>query len=471
MRQLFIFSDSVIKGVMHENGRYKLCEDHDFASLNARGIEAHNHSKMGATIRTGLDIMRRKLTPCDEETLVLLSFGGNDCDFDWKSVSDDPEAAHICKTPLETFKQKYARMLETIKRFGGKPVVLNLPPIDSGRYFRWISRNLSPSRILRFLKEVGFIGRWQEMFNIAAVQVASAAGVPVIDIRSAFLAQPDFRSYLCADGIHPNEQGAALIAGELYRTLTGNEAPKIVTEQPFPGKKSQWEGFDRYDFICNARKATVVVPRKVAEGHPWIWRPAFFGAFPSVDKALLEKGFHVVYYDLTHLYGSPRAQRLGTDFYDIMRRYYRLSSKVTLEGFSRGGLFAFNWGAKNPDKVACIYVDAPVCDVFSWPGRHRELWSGLLAEWGLTDEQMNNFKGNPIDNLEPLADAGIPVISVCGDSDRTVPYEENMKIVADRYRALGGLVEIILKPGCDHHPHSLENPEAVVDFIVRNQPD
>ena len=298
-------------------------------------------------------------------------------------------------------------------------------------------------------------------------RVAKKRHLPVVDLYALLKPHPDYYT----DGIHPNEQGAALIAGELYRTLTGNEAPKIVTEQPFPGKKSQWEGFDRYDFICNARKATVVVPRKVAEGHPWIWRPAFFGAFPSVDKALLEKGFHVVYYDLTHLYGSPRAQRLGTDFYDIMRRYYRLSSKVTLEGFSRGGLFAFNWGAKNPDKVACIYVDAPVCDVFSWPGRHRELWSGLLAEWGLTDEQMNNFKGNPIDNLEPLADAGIPVISVCGDSDRTVPYEENMKIVADRYRALGGLVEIILKPGCDHHPHSLENPEAVVDFIVRNQPD
>lgn len=72
-----------------------------------------------------------------EYDYTVLEFGGNDCDFDWKSVSDDPEAAHICKTPLEAFKQKYARMLETIKRLGGKPIVLNLPPIDSGRYFRW----------------------------------------------------------------------------------------------------------------------------------------------------------------------------------------------------------------------------------------------------------------------------------------------------------------------------------------------
>lgn len=84
---------------------------------------------------------------------------------------------------------------------------------------------------------------------------------------------------------------------------------------------------------------------------------------------------------------------------------------------------------------------------------------------------MKTFNGNPVDNLAPLAKAHIPVIAVCGDSDQTVPYIENMKIVAERYRAMGGLVEVILKPGCDHHPHSLEEPEPVVDFIVRNQPD
>ena len=43
--------------------------------------------------------------------------------------------------------------------------------------------------------------------------------MPVIDIRSAFLAQPDFRSYLCADGIHPNEAGQKLIYGAIRRQL------------------------------------------------------------------------------------------------------------------------------------------------------------------------------------------------------------------------------------------------------------
>ena len=237
-------------------------------------------------------------------------------------------------------------------------------------------------------------------------------------------------------------------------------------------KKSEWNGCDRYDFTFKDRQATVVVPKKAAKGNPWIWRPAFFDAFPSVDKALLEKGFHIVYYDVTHLYGSPRAVSLGTEFYKDITDRYGLSPKVTLEGFSRGGLFAFNWAAQNTDKVACIYVDAPVCNVFSWPGRkNATLWNDLLKEWNLTDAEMEHFKGNPIDNLAPIAAAGIPIINVCGDSDQTVPYKENMDVVRSRYLAAGGPVEVILKKGCDHHPHSLDNPEPVVDFILRQQPE
>ena len=60
-------------------------------------------------------------------------------------------------------------------------------------------------------------------------------------------------------------------------------------------------------------------------------------------------------------------------------------------------------------------------------------------------------------------------MAVCGDSDQVVPYEKNMKQLRDRYVSMGGVVEVILKPGCDHHPHSLEQPEAVVDFIKRYQ--
>lgn len=272
------------------------------------------------------------------------------------------------------------------------------------------------------------------------------------------------------DAVHPDPVGANRIAETVYQALTGKEAHHV--KQAFPGFKSEWNGCDRYDFTFKGRQTIVVVPKKAAKGNPWIWRPAFFNAFPSVDKALLEKGFHVVYYDLTHLYGSPNAVALGTDFYHTMKNLYGLSPKVTVEGFSRGGLFAINWAAKNTDKVACIYIDAPVCDLSSWPGRKQpELWNGMLKEWNLTDADMAGFKGNPIDNLAPLAAAGIPIISVCGDSDKTVPFKENMEVIRSRYLALGGTVEVIIKEGCDHHPHSLDNPEPVVNFILRQQPE
>lgn len=297
-------------------------------------------------------------------------------------------------------------------------------------------------------------------------KVARNKKLKVIDLHTVTSGVPE----LFPDYIHPNEDGSTILAETVYEALTGEK--KQYVPQAFPGFKSKWHEHDRYDFRFKERDVIVVAPKQPAKGNPWIWRPAFFDAFASVDKALLDKGFHVVYYDLTHLYGSPRAVSLGTDFFQYMCNYYRFSNKVTLEGFSRGGLFAINWAAQNPEKVACIYLDAPVCNVFSWPGRkNATLWDELLQEWELTEQGIETFTGNPIDNLKPLVDMNIPIIAVCGDSDKVVPYKENMNIVRSRYLSLGGTVEVILKPGVDHHPHSLENPEPIVEFICRNQPE
>lgn len=241
----------------------------------------------------------------------------------------------------------------------------------------------------------------------------------------------------------------------------------IFTVVAFCSCGQKWEGFERNDFKYLDRDVIVVKPKVAAPGNPWIWRPAFFGAFANVDTALLHKGFHVVYYDLTHLSGSPKSIRLGNDFYDYIVQKESLSSKVVLEGFSRGGLFVFNWAAENPEKVACIYADAPVCNLLSWPGREIENeWKNVLDQWELEDGDMDTFNQNPINKAGILGKYKIPVISVCGDSDEVVPYEENMKIMKDSLLHYGSEVHLILKPGVGHHPHSLENPKEIVDFIV-----
>lgn len=105
--------------------------------------------------------------------------------------------------------------------------------------------------------------------------------------------------------------------------------------------------------------AKIVFPNIRNEKGHWIWRARFWGHEPQVDKALLERGFHLVYVDVADLFGNQEAVELWNDYYDFLISKYSLNPKVVLEGLSRGGLILYNWASQNTDKVACIYADAP----------------------------------------------------------------------------------------------------------------
>lgn len=253
-----------------------------------------------------------------------------------------------------------------------------------------------------------------------------------------------------------------------YQALTGSIASAVKD-----AKTSTWNGYERLDFKISGRAALLVKPKSPAPGSPWIWRTEFFGHEPQADIALLGKGFHVGYIDVQNLYGAPAAMIAMGDFHQHLTGSLALSEKPVLEGFSRGGLFAFNWAALHPDRTAALYVDAPVCDFKSWPGGKgkgpgsREDWQRLLVVYGFSEEQALAYDKNPVDNLQPLAKAGIPILAVIGDADEVVPVEENIDLVEKRYLALGGKVEVIRKPGGKHHPHSLKDPAPIVDFVVK----
>jgi pimeloyl-ACP methyl ester carboxylesterase/lysophospholipase L1-like esterase len=237
-------------------------------------------------------------------------------------------------------------------------------------------------------------------------------------------------------------------------------------------KVSQWSGYERLDFAVDGRAALLVRPKAPAPGAPWIWRTEFFGHEPQGDIALLGKGFHVAYVDVQNMYGAPVAMKHMDQFYAQVTRTYGLSPKPVLEGFSRGGLFAFNWAALHPDQVAGLYVDAPVCDFKSWPGGKGVGpgspgdWQTLLKVYGFTEAQALAYHKNPVDNLAPLAKAHIPILAIVGAADEVVPVSENINLVEARYQALGGKIQVIRKPGGKHHPHSLVDPAPIVDFAV-----
>ncbi len=41
-------------------------------------------------------------------------------------------------------------------------------------------------------------------------------------------------------------------------------------------------------------------------------------------------------------------------------------------------------------------------------------------------------------------------------------------LLEKRYRALGGDITVIAKPGVGHHPHSLKDPAPIVEFVLRS---
>jgi lysophospholipase L1-like esterase/pimeloyl-ACP methyl ester carboxylesterase len=241
---------------------------------------------------------------------------------------------------------------------------------------------------------------------------------------------------------------------------------------PFPGTKSVWYGFDRYDFTVDGKPVLVVTPKIVAPGRPWVWHGEFFGHKPNPDVALLGRGFHVVYLSVPDMLGAPAAVAHWNAFYRDLTEEYRFAPKAALVGLSRGGLYCYNWAAANPNKVACLYGDAPVCDFKSWPGafgkgkRSDRDWQLVLEHYGFkSDEQAKAYPGNPVDNLGPLAAAKVPLLHVFGDADEVVPWDENTGVVAARYQKLGGSITLIRKPGVLHHPHGLEDSTPIVNFI------
>ncbi|TMU54640.1 GDSL-type esterase/lipase family protein [Flagellimonas algicola] len=303
-------------------------------------------------------------------------------------------------------------------------------------------------------------------------KVAYETGSEVVDLNQIFAADES----MFPDKIHPSSLGATKIAQRVYEQLVQktistynileNQDVQIESQENFHG--FQHTNFQYMDLNCK-----VVQPKRTTKGKPWVLRARFWGHEPQTDIALLERGFHIAYCDVSNLYGNEKAVGHWNDFYELMTGA-GLSEKVVLEGMSRGGLIIYNWAAANPEKVVCVYADAPVLDGTSWPGGKGKGngsppdWERFKEVYGISSEKdLDNFDGNPIHKTSDLAQAGFPMLHMCGEADNVVPFDENTVIFEQEIQAAGGAITTIYKPDVGHHPHSLENSTPIVDFILR----
>ena len=241
----------------------------------------------------------------------------------------------------------------------------------------------------------------------------------------------------------------------------------------------RWQGYQRHRFQFQGMEAWVVEPNKPIGGGLFSWCLMFPDAFTERCAApqLLERGFYHVYLTVGNTFGSPEAVKQLASFHQfLIQRGF--AKRAVLIGISRGGLYAHRYGSEHPENVSVIYGDAAVLDMKSWPGGKGKGkgspgdWQAMKQSYGFQSESdAMAYDGNPIDRLAPLSKQKIALVYVVGDADDVVPYEENTSLVEARYKELGGTVEVYHKPGVGHHPHGLDDPKPVVEFIVRHSVD
>ncbi len=284
------------------------------------------------------------------------------------------------------------------------------------------------------------------------------------------------RAQMTVDGVHTNPFGAGAIAQRAAEALQQDLAPPIQWSAEVPASAAEFQGYAERRFSLRladntAFQVRIVEPVQPAAGYPWIWRARFFGHEPELDRELLARGFHLAYCDVAGLFGSDSALDRWDAFYEFCSAN-GLAKQVLIEGMSRAGLVALNWAARRPEAVEGIYLDNPVCDFRSWPGHQRGTeqdgeWQACLAAYGLNDDTVDGYAAMPLDRLEPLAKAAVPLFLVQSGADEVVPGEQNGEELVRRYQTLGGEIEVWRKPGVGHHPHGLHPVQPLLRALLR----
>ena len=240
----------------------------------------------------------------------------------------------------------------------------------------------------------------------------------------------------------------------------------------FPGGSLEiYEGYQAHCFAWDGCPCILVEPRQPLPGKPWVWKAEFFEAYPKFELEMRRRGYYLAYMSVGNTFGCPDAMEHFDHFYEFLTASpYGFHRRPVLLGLSRGGLYIYNWASRNPDRVGCIYGDNPVCDFLSWPGGKGvgpgspEDWEKLLKDYHFANEEEARKWPSPLVLVEKLLQNGVPLMHAAATDDEVVPYEENTVKMEERVRFLGGTLKVFAHPGL-HHPHGLEDPAPLADWV------
>lgn len=237
----------------------------------------------------------------------------------------------------------------------------------------------------------------------------------------------------------------------------------------------KWNGFECREFDFESFSAKVIIPEKTVIKSALALKTTYFNAFPETEIALLEQGMLLCFIECESRWGKPSDTERMARFVKHVAKEYGIEEKCVPVGMSCGGLMAVQLAAKHPEIISCLYLDAPVMNLMSCPcgfgvGRNSSSdLSEIFEAFGFKSmSELICYREMPMHNIPSLVKNRIPVVMVAGDSDEIVPYCENGILLENAYSETDIDLEVYIKPGCNHHPHGLDDVSTVVDFIMRH---
>lgn len=275
-------------------------------------------------------------------------------------------------------------------------------------------------------------------------------------------------AYSFSDSVHPRDEGHFLMAQIIVKQLFNI----TLTHTPPFEQPDLYHGYVKENFYVCGREACLVLPRQFNEKRRYIWRAEFMGAFDQMDLFLLEQGFALGYCNVADMYGCPEAIEIMEQFQNEVTKRFHLYEKCILFGFSRGGLYSVNYAAAHPDKVAGIYLDAPVLDMKSWPAGlgmaacQQIEWEQCQYIYDLCGEDAASDAASPLAKLDILLKHQIPILLIAGGSDMVVPFKENGAKLMQAYLNSNAPIKVVIDSWREHHPHSITHPQDAAAFIM-----
>ncbi len=240
---------------------------------------------------------------------------------------------------------------------------------------------------------------------------------------------------------------------------------------------NKFYSYDVHTVEVAGREAIIVYPKEGTANGKWALKTEYFGAFPDTEIKLLENGYHIAHIQNKTRWYVHEDNDARVELAKYMHETLGLSEKCVIVGMSCGGMQGIYMGAKNPEYVSCMYLDAPVVDllsvVFGLGKTHschdlEVFQSQFIKDKNMTLADTISYREHPLDYIPRLMENKIPLVLVSGDADTVVCFEENGRFLKEAYEKTDIPFELHIKPGGDHHPHGLSDNTPVVDFILKH---